>query len=106
VPEGKLYKRAKGICKSLGNPEFISVEATKSFIGGGGLPETVLPSVALVFSKEQKTEELLAAFRQLDPPVIGRIENDRLILDLKAIDKDEVTILESSIRQVLPQLPK
>jgi len=104
VSEGDLYKRAKQVCKSLGNPEFISVEATKSFIGGGGLPEAALPSVGLVFSKEIDAERSLSIFRQLNPLIIGRIENDRLILDLKAVDEDELKILESSIRQVLPQL--
>ncbi len=106
VPEGELYRRAKGICKSLGNPEFISVEATQSFIGGGGLPETALPSVGLMFSKEHDADNLLTSFRQCEPPIIGRIANDRLILDLKAIDEDEIKILESSISQVIKQLQK
>jgi L-seryl-tRNA(Ser) seleniumtransferase len=87
----------------LGNPEFISVEATKSYIGGGGLPETALTSVALIFSKEYDADKMLSLFRKCAPPIIGRIENDRLILDLKAIDTDELTILENSIKQVLKQ---
>ncbi len=106
VPEGDLYQRAQGICKSLGNPDFISVAATKSFIGGGGLPEAALPSVGIVFSKEIDAEWSLSSFRRLNPPIIGRIENDRLILDLKAIDEDELKILESSISRVIKQLPK
>ena len=106
VHEGELYKRAKQIGKSLGNPEFISVEATKSYIGGGGLPEAALPSVGLIFSKEIDAEKLLALFRNCQPPIIGRIENDRMIIDLKAIDEDELKIVESSIRQILAQLKK
>jgi seryl-tRNA(Sec) selenium transferase len=46
---------------------------------------------------------MLSLFRKCAPPIIGRIENDRLILDLKAIDTDELTILENSIKQVLKQ---
>lgn len=106
VHEGELYKRAKQISKSLGNPEFISVEATKSYIGGGGLPEAALPSVGLIFSKDIDAEKLLALFRHSRPPIIGRIENDRLIIDLKAVDEDELKIVESSIRQILSQLKK
>lgn len=104
IPEGDLYKRAKKITYSIGNPEFLSVEATKSFIGGGGLPESALPSVGLIFAKKINADKLLSAFRNFSPPIIGRIENDRFILDLKAIDEDELTILESSIRSVIRQI--
>lgn len=106
VHEGDLYKRAKHICKAIGNPEFISVEATKSFIGGGGLPESALPSVGLIFSKEIDAENLLTLFRECRPAIIGRIENDRTIIDLKAVDEDELIILENSIRQILNHLKK
>ncbi len=106
VSDGDLYKRAKAITLALGNPEFISVEATKSYIGGGGLPEVALTSVALIFSKEYDAERMLTLFRKCAPPIIGRIENDRFILDLKAIDSDELKILENSIRQVLRQFSK
>ena len=106
VSEAELYKRAKALCQDLGNPEFISVEATKSFIGGGGLPEAALSSVGLIFSKKHDADRILSLFRRCDPPIIGRIENDRLILDLKAIDTGELKVLENSIRQVLQQLSK
>jgi L-seryl-tRNA(Ser) seleniumtransferase len=106
VSDGELYKRAKAITLALGNPEFISVEATKSYIGGGGLPEAALTSVGLILSKEYDADKMLPLFRKCFPPIIGRIENDRLILDLKAIDTDELKILQNSIRQVLQQLLK
>ncbi len=106
ISEGDLYKRARSICLSLGNPELISVEATKSFIGGGGLPESALESVGLIFSKEYHAGQMLTLFRKCDPPIIGRIENDRLILDLKAITIAELKVLENSIKQVLKQLAK
>jgi L-seryl-tRNA(Ser) seleniumtransferase len=106
VPEGDLYKRAKSICQSLDNPELVSVEATRSFIGGGGLPESALPSVGLCFSKKCDAKEMMQIFRNQNPPVIGRIENDRFILDLKAIDDSELDILKISVSQVLRNIPK
>jgi len=106
VTESDLYTRAKKICSSLGNPDYISVEATKCFIGGGGLPESALPSVGLIFSKKHKAATLMELFRNQTPPVIARIENDRLILDLKAVDSEELKMLEKSIRRVIDNLPK
>jgi L-seryl-tRNA(Ser) seleniumtransferase len=106
VSEGDLYKRAKKITASLDNPEFISVEATKSYIGGGGLPESALPSVGLIFSKKLNPEDLQTAFRKSSPPIIGRIENDRFILDLKAIDENDLELLEIAIKQVLRNFQK
>jgi L-seryl-tRNA(Ser) seleniumtransferase len=106
VSDSEHYRRAKNICKQMGNPDGISVEATKAFIGGGGLPESALTSVGLVFSKKFNANKLMDAFREQNPPIIGRIENNRLILDLKAVDSDELPHLINSIRTVLKQIPQ
>jgi L-seryl-tRNA(Ser) seleniumtransferase len=101
VPEAELYKRGKNLLRELGNPSGLSVEATKSYVGGGALPEAGIPSVGIVFSDDYKATELMRKFRLLTPPVIGRIENDRFILDLKAVLPDQLEILRQSIINVI-----
>jgi L-seryl-tRNA(Ser) seleniumtransferase len=106
VSESDLYRRAKKLCQKLGDPEGISVEATKAFIGGGGLPESALSSVGIVFSRKYQAMKLLNLFRSFNPPVIGRIENERLILDLKTISSNDEAILFDSIKFVLKHYQK
>lgn len=101
VSESELYKRGKILLKNLGQQSGISVEATKAFIGGGALPESDIPSVALVFSKPFNATNLFKKFKNMPLPIIGRIEDDRFYLDLKAIDNSDFVYLEKSIKKVI-----
>ncbi len=101
VSESELYGRAKSIINKLGKPAGLSAEATTTFLGGGGMPESTLPSVGLVFSQDYKAVNLLTRLRSMNPPIIARIENDKLIVDLKAVDKGELNILTKSLQQIL-----
>lgn len=101
LPEADLYKRGKQILADLGKPSGLSVEATEAYVGGGALPEAAIPSVAVFFSKDHNANTLLNKFRNRDLPVIGRIENDRFLLDLKAIDPEDLTALTASIKAIL-----
>lgn len=60
----------------------------RSVIGGGSTPEQSLPTWLIAIERENVT----AAERQLrksDPPVIARIENDRLLIDLRTVFPEE-----------------
>lgn len=103
IPDSELYQRGKALVRDAGNPAGVSVEASKVYLGGGALPEKEIPSVAVCFSKEYKAERLLKTFRQQNPPIICRIEEDRLILDLKAIPVSDYPHLLSAIRAALKE---
>jgi L-seryl-tRNA(Ser) seleniumtransferase len=101
VPDSELYQRGKALVRDAGNPPGVSVEASKAYVGGGSLPEKEVPSVAVCFSNDHKAEKLIAAFRRMNPPIIGRIENDRFLLDLKAIPPSEYMHLLAAIKSVI-----
>ena len=74
----------------------VLIKPCHSQIGSGSLPVDLLPSVALELipiAKKGQTDELLnslaRAFRRLRKPVIGRIHNGRLILDLRCLRDTE-----------------
>lgn len=76
--------------------------ATMAEIGGGSLPGLTLPSWALaVTHPARRTEELARALRRLPLPVYGRIERDRLLLDLRAVDEDEERHLIAAFSGIL-----
>jgi L-seryl-tRNA(Ser) seleniumtransferase len=76
----------------------VEVVACKSQIGSGALPLETLPSAALAFRPRQggggALAGLAAALRQLPVPIIGRIADDALLLDLRCLE-DEAAFLAS-----------
>jgi L-seryl-tRNA(Ser) seleniumtransferase len=71
-----------------------------SLIGGGTAPKASLPSCALSVRHVSFTAaELLATLRGLDPPIVGRITEETVLLDLRTVpshfDADLVTLLSS-----------
>ncbi|MFZ5980589.1 MAG: L-seryl-tRNA(Sec) selenium transferase [Candidatus Zixiibacteriota bacterium] len=101
VPESELYKRGKLILEAIGRPDGVSVEATKAYVGGGALPESAIPSTGVIFSTRYKASALMKKFRDYRLPVIGRIEDDRFILDLKAVDAEDIDLLVQAIKGCL-----
>ncbi len=79
----------------------VSVAACQSQIGSGSLPVDRLPSAALTFTphdgRGSQLEALAARWRALPCPVIGRIYDGRLWLDLRCLE-DETRFMEMLLR--------
>ncbi len=75
----------------------VEIVATKSQIGSGALPVSLLPSAGLALRPLQgagkAVETLAQALRDLPIPVIGHIEGGRVVLDLRCLE-DEVGFVE------------
>jgi len=66
----------------------------RSTVGGGSLPGETLPT-RLVALQEPSPERLASSLRHADPPVITRIEDERLVLDPRTVQpEEEDTLLE------------
>jgi L-seryl-tRNA(Ser) seleniumtransferase len=67
----------------------LDVVQVTSLIGGGTAPKASLESWALSVRHAVLTAaELLATLRKLEPPIIGRIAEDRVLLDLRTVSPD------------------
>ncbi|QGN40262.1 L-seryl-tRNA(Sec) selenium transferase [Klebsiella oxytoca] len=79
----------------------LRVEPCLSQIGSGSLPVDRLPSAALTFTprdgRGSQLEALAARWRLLPVPVIGRIYDGRLWLDLRCLE-DETRFMEMLLR--------
>jgi L-seryl-tRNA(Ser) seleniumtransferase len=87
--------RLKPAVAAAAGPDFaVDVITCASQIGSGSLPTEVIPSAGIALratdtrSKGRALMALAAALRALDQPVIGRIENDALILDLRCLEHE------------------
>ena len=79
----------------------VRIESCQSQIGSGSLPVDRLPSAALTFTPRDKRgrslDALSARWRALPVPVIGRIYDGRLWLDLRCLE-DEKRFLEMLLK--------
>lgn len=82
-----LSKRGQKIIEQL-CPSRLEIQLEKTFVetGGGALPRSRIPSVALKIRMQgSRPQELAAQLRQMKPPVIGYVADNRLCLDLCAV---------------------
>ena len=99
---GNRAKRlTRKIKKSLAGKCNITVSVTGSRVGGGALPEENLESRAVVLEPLDRTvNELEKHLRLSSLPVIGRIEEDRFILDMRTVADDEVPLIANILGQI------
>jgi L-seryl-tRNA(Ser) seleniumtransferase len=58
-------------------------------VGGGTYPEVLLPSWGVALAAGAGAHALAESLRQGDPAVVGRIEDDRVVLDVRTVNADE-----------------
>jgi L-seryl-tRNA(Ser) seleniumtransferase len=91
-----LQNRADSLAKALrSNKVEASVIETEASVGGGAFPTARIESRAIAL--EANAERTEAALRRGDPPVIGRIEADRLLLDLRSVRPAEDATLQAAV---------
>jgi L-seryl-tRNA(Ser) seleniumtransferase len=76
------------------------VETVPSAIGGGSLPGETLPSWAVVLDVPS-ADKLLGRLRRATPPVVGRIEAGRVVLDLRTVDPADDEAFAAAVLAVL-----
>jgi len=72
----------------------------RSTVGGGSLPGETLSTYVLSIDAA-KPDRLLAELRKTSPPIIARLENDRLVFDPRTVMPDEEPALLRGISTVL-----
>ena len=91
LPQKTLAHRGKVLAKLLKKQlEDFTVEVvdSKTQIGSGALPDRLIDSLAIQISHAVPREirNLESRLRNLNPPVIGRIQDDTLLLDLRGAE--------------------
>lgn len=80
----------------------INVEDTLSQIGGGSLPaERIKSKSVTIMPKNISTQSLEAKLRAGKNPVVGRISEEKLILDMRTVLEDEIDILAQKLIDIL-----
>ena len=96
-----LRRRADALARALA-ADGVSAEAVPSTaaVGGGGAPGVALPSAAVALP-----EPYAPALRHGDPPVVGRVERRRCLLDLRTVPASDDATVRAAVRAVAHTAP-
>ena len=98
----KLMRRCREIVEKTASTRVaLDVVPVSSLVGGGTAPKASLPSCAVSLRHTSlAASDLLRALRKLEPPIIGRIDDDVVLLDLRTVPSSfdgELSALLSSL---------
>jgi L-seryl-tRNA(Ser) seleniumtransferase len=108
-PEAEMRAAAGRLLPSLeaalaGLPVTVDIATLRSQIGSGSLPVDRLPSAGLAIRPQGRKGGVLlrieAALRGLPRPVIGRIEDGALLLDLRCLDVHDEAAFAANLGQL------
>ena len=98
----EIKERSEGMIERLRSKLSVSVEldtiSGESAAGGGSGPTSHLPTVLISIVHQTLTpNQIEAALRRSAPPVIARIVEDRVLLDLRTVAENEEPDLERAV---------
>lgn len=91
----EIETRAQALATKLAGVGWVvAMISGTSAVGGGSAPGLELPTVLLSIARNGETAAATEAWlRTLDPPVIARIDHDRVVLDLRTVLPDQDGLL-------------
>lgn len=95
----QMHKEAATLLYLLGNNPIFKIKEGETFVGGGSLPGHKIPTVCIIVEDQaKKAEANLKALREYG--IIGRIESDAVVIDLKSVDEDELRIIAEGLNKI------
>jgi L-seryl-tRNA(Ser) seleniumtransferase len=94
----QIQERADAVAAAVSSPRLVvDVIDGESVIGGGAAPTAVLPTRLLAVIREGfSADELAARLLAFDPPIVARVEEGRVLLDLRTVfPEQDQTIIEA-----------
>ena len=106
IPVSVMAAKAEKLCAMLDELKEDRLEAgvrdITSRVGGGALPIMDLPSKGVgIEVRGMSANAIEKRMRIADRPVIGRIEDDVFVMDLRTVAEDELAVVSDAIRNIL-----
>jgi len=77
------------------------LEETTNYVGGGVAPMKGLPSFAVSLTSEISVDKIALRLRSSDPPVVARVEEDRIYFELRTLTNADQKQITSALRLIL-----
>jgi L-seryl-tRNA(Ser) seleniumtransferase len=79
----------------------VKVVDGESVVGGGAAPTALLPTRLLALNCEgSSADELAVRLRACDPPIIARVEEGRVLLDLRTVFAEQDDVLQAALLEI------
>lgn len=104
VTKEEIYEKAKRLKSILDdfNELSMDIKADQSQVGGGSLPLTLLDTYVLSIRLDGVSPNSLSNKLRLSKyPIVGRINNDQYLLDLRTIDTEDFDLIKNSFKDIL-----
>jgi L-seryl-tRNA(Ser) seleniumtransferase len=98
----EIFARCEEVSRKVNSAQ-LAAEAVpvQSLIGGGTAPTARLQSAAIALRHATlQPQALLLALRRLEPPVVGRIHEEQVLLDLRTVEPEFDSTLVSLLQQI------
>jgi L-seryl-tRNA(Ser) seleniumtransferase len=103
VTKEEIGRRATALAKCIASSKLkAEIIDGESLLGGGAAPSCVLPTSLLALTCDGITaDELCAKLRAGDPPVIARVEEGRVLLDLRTVFPDQDAVVAANLNRIV-----
>jgi L-seryl-tRNA(Ser) seleniumtransferase len=100
LSKDEIGRRAEAVAAQAGSPKLkLEMIDGESVIGGGAAPSAVLPTRLLAVTREGlSADELSARLRASEPPVIARVEEGRVLLDMRTVFPEQAENVIAALR--------
>ncbi len=102
MSKGEIGKRAEAVAEKVSSSRLrAEVIDGESVIGGGAAPSAVLPTRLLAVTCEGlSAEEISARLRASDPAIVARVEEGRVLLDLRTVFPEQDRVVTGSLEKL------
>ena len=104
ISEDELARRAKQIAERLraSCPNLrVEVVESRSVLGGGAAPGSTLPTRVLAVKNERiSADELCARLRRWETPIIARVEEGRVLVDLRTVEPEQEEAIVAALESI------
>ena len=98
-----IGERAEALAAKIATPKLrVEIVDGESILGGGAAPSSVLPTRLLAVSCEGlSADELAARLRGSEPAIIARVEEGRVLLDLRTVFPEQDAAVEAAFSGIV-----
>ena len=98
-----IGERAEALAARIAAPKLkVEIVDGESILGGGAAPSSVLPTRVLALTCEGlSADELAARLRSSEPPIIARVDEGRVLLDLRTVFPEQDAAVAAALNRIV-----
>jgi L-seryl-tRNA(Ser) seleniumtransferase len=105
IPAEEIRNRAQRLLEQIGPASHLKTEIVQgeSLVGGGSAPTSTLPTFLIAVTAQSLSADQLAERLRLGTPaIVARVEEGRVLLDLRTVFEDEDELLLNALNKLSP----